>query len=358
MLVSVTDEGPGIKPTDLERMFEKFYRGGRADGRQAPAPASACRSAAAWSRRWAAASGPRARRSSGAARASSFRCRRWKRARSPRRPHERRARSDRRRRTANPALPQAGAGGVGLSGAARRLRPRGAAADRQFRAGPDRPRPRPARHGRQGRDRAGAQLRRRADRRPVGARPRGGEDRRARPRRRRLRREAVRDRRAAGAHARRHAPRPDGRGAEDARRGRRPDDRHGEAAGDPRGRRDQADAARIRPAVRARRQSRPGDDPRPDPHRRLGPGAQGRHAVLCGCSSASCAPRSSAIPGNRRSSAPNPASATVSPRAGEAPPSPHPAALRATPGSCPGPALSRRREKGFAPSPACGRRPG
>jgi two-component system sensor histidine kinase KdpD len=35
VLVSVTDEGPGIKPNDLERVFEKFYRGGRADGRRA-----------------------------------------------------------------------------------------------------------------------------------------------------------------------------------------------------------------------------------------------------------------------------------------------------------------------------------
>ncbi len=34
VVLSVTDEGPGIRPADLEKVFEKFYRGGRADGRK------------------------------------------------------------------------------------------------------------------------------------------------------------------------------------------------------------------------------------------------------------------------------------------------------------------------------------
>lgn len=35
IVVSVTDDGPGVKPADLERIFEKFYRGGKTDGRKA-----------------------------------------------------------------------------------------------------------------------------------------------------------------------------------------------------------------------------------------------------------------------------------------------------------------------------------
>jgi two-component system sensor histidine kinase KdpD len=35
VVISITDEGPGIKPGDLGRVFEKFYRGGRTDGRKA-----------------------------------------------------------------------------------------------------------------------------------------------------------------------------------------------------------------------------------------------------------------------------------------------------------------------------------
>ncbi len=34
VVLSVTDEGPGVKPADLEKIFEKFYRGGRSDGRK------------------------------------------------------------------------------------------------------------------------------------------------------------------------------------------------------------------------------------------------------------------------------------------------------------------------------------
>ena len=35
VIISVTDEGIGVKQGELERIFEKFYQGGKIDGRKA-----------------------------------------------------------------------------------------------------------------------------------------------------------------------------------------------------------------------------------------------------------------------------------------------------------------------------------
>ena len=85
-----------------------------------------------------------------------------------------------------------------------------------------------------------------------------------------------------------------------------------EAPRHPRRRADQADAARIRPAVRARAQRRARDDPQPDPDRRLGPGAQGRHAISACVRRPVARQDRDATPRRRRSSAPKPGSAIAS----------------------------------------------
>ena len=34
VVLAVTDDGPGMKPQEMARIFEKFYQGGKADGRK------------------------------------------------------------------------------------------------------------------------------------------------------------------------------------------------------------------------------------------------------------------------------------------------------------------------------------
>ena len=67
VVLSVTDEGPGIKPAELERIFEKFYRGGRPTGARR-ARGLAFRSRGGWSKPWEGQSWRRARRCAGEAR--------------------------------------------------------------------------------------------------------------------------------------------------------------------------------------------------------------------------------------------------------------------------------------------------
>ncbi len=70
MLISVTDLGKGIPPEDLDRIFEKFYRRGKPDGRS-PGTGLGLSIARASSRRWVGGSMRKARRSRSGARASS-----------------------------------------------------------------------------------------------------------------------------------------------------------------------------------------------------------------------------------------------------------------------------------------------
>ena len=129
VVVTVTDEGPGVKPADLERIFEKFYRGGRPDGRKAGTGLglSICRGLVEAMGGSIAAQSPALRR-----RGTRMVCG-FRRPKRGERKNERRARSCRRRRTANPALSAPGAGRLAAMKFCRR-KPAASAlhADRQF----------------------------------------------------------------------------------------------------------------------------------------------------------------------------------------------------------------------------------
>ena len=283
VLISVTDEGPGVKTADLPRIFEKFYQGGKPDGRKTGV-------------------GLGLSIAKGLVEAMGGRDLGGKPGGAAARHAARRRAARRRGAGARQVLAERG----DMSGARilivddepqilRFLRPALEA------SGYD------VLHAETGREAlriaanaapdliildlglpdmdgkevltAGAAIHQGANRHSLRARPRGGEDRRARSRRRRLRRKALRDRRTARAPARGASPRARRRGAADPRRGGRPRHRHGPQIGDARRRRGEADAARIRPSLRARAQRRARDDARPDPDRGLGPRAQGRHAI-------------------------------------------------------------------------------
>ena len=157
VVISVTDEGPGIKPADLERIFEKFYRGGRADGRKAGTGLglSICKGLVEAMGGKIEAQSPAARRR-GTRIAAALSGRRVA-GKARRRRHED-PRAGGRRRGADPAFSAPCADASGYDVLDRRDRRAGAAPDRHCRAGRDRARPRPARHGRQGRAGRGAQV--------------------------------------------------------------------------------------------------------------------------------------------------------------------------------------------------------
>ena len=212
------------------------------------------------------------------------------------------------------AVSQAEPRGCRIQAAHGRDRRRGAQAHRDARARRRRARSRPAGYGRQGRDQGRARMVAGADHRAFGARPRGRKDRRARSRRRRLREQALRHRRADGAHPHAPAP-PQPRGRRDDRvrvRGARR--RHARPHRDTQRRGVAAHAEGIRRAPSPGAQRRTRDDASTDPASRVGAGQCRGHAISARLRRPVCDRRSRPTPPSRSSSSPSPASAIASRR--------------------------------------------